>query len=135
MQAVRSKENIEIIYARGRMVMAARAAGVDVYDTPFTDTNDEEGLRLDAEHARALGFTGKAVISPRHVEAVNAAFTPTEREITYAREVLDVIEDGKRRGLGAVSLRGKMIDKPIVDRAERILAVARALGLGGADHE
>ena len=135
LQAVRSKENIEIIYARGRMVMAARAAGVDVYDTPFTDTNDEEGLRLDAEHARALGFTGKAVISPRHVEAVNAAFTPTEREITYAREVLDVIEDGKRRGLGAVSLRGKMIDKPIVDRAERILAVARALGLGGADHE
>ena len=135
LQAVRSKENIEIIYARGRMVMAARAAGVDVYDTPFTDTNDEEGLRLDAEHARALGFTGKAVISPRHVEAVNTAFTPTEREITYAREVLDVIEDGKKRGLGAVSLRGKMIDKPIVDRAERILAVARALGLGGADHE
>lgn len=135
LQAVRSKENIEIIYARGRMVMAARAAGVDVYDTPFTDTNDDEGLRLDAEHARALGFTGKAVISPRHVEAVNAAFTPTEREITYAREVLDVIEEGKRRGLGAVSLRGKMIDKPIVDRAERILAVARALGLGGADHE
>lgn len=81
LQAVRSKENIEIIYARGRMVMAARAAGVDVYDTPFTDTNDEEGLRLDAEHARALGFTGKAVISPRHVEAVNTAFTPTEREI------------------------------------------------------
>ena len=135
LQAVRSKENIEIIYARGRMVMAARAAGVDVYDTPFTDTNDEEGLRLDAEHARALGFTGKAVISPRHVEAVNTAFTPTEREITYAREVLDVIEDGKKRGIGAVSLRGKMIDKPIVDRAERILAVARALGLGGADHE
>ena len=135
LQAVRSKENIEIIYARGRMVMAARAAGVDVYDTPFTDTNDEEGLRLDAEHARALGFTGKAVISPRHVEAVNAAFTPTDSEITYAREVLDVIEDGKKRGLGAVSLRGKMIDKPIVDRAERILAVARALGLGGADHE
>lgn len=135
LQAVRSKENIEIAYARGRMVMAARAAGVDVYDTPFTDTNDEEGLRLDAEHARALGFTGKAVISPRHVEAVNAAFTPTEREITYAREVMEVIEEGKKRGLGAVSLRGKMIDKPIVDRAERILAVARALRLGGADHE
>ena len=135
LQAVRSKENIEIIYARGRMVMAARAAGVDVYDTPFTDTNDEEGLRLDAEHARALGFTGKAVISPRHVEAVNAAFTPTEQEIIYAREVMDVIEEGKRLGKGAVSLRGKMIDKPIVMRAERVLSVARALGLGGADHE
>lgn len=135
LQAVRSKENTEIAYARGRMVMAARAAGVDVYDTPFTDVNDEEGLLLDAAHARSLGFTGKAVISPRHVEAVNAAFTPTDKEIIYAREVMDVIEEGKRLGKGAVSLRGKMIDKPIVDRAERILAVARALGLGGAEHE
>lgn len=135
LQAVRSKENTEIAYARGRMVMAARAAGVDVYDTPFTDVNDEEGLLLDAAHARSLGFTGKAVISPRHVEAVNAAFTPTDKEIIYAREVMDVIEEGKRLGKGAVSLRGKMIDKPILDRAERILAVARALGLGGAEHE
>lgn len=135
LQAVRSKENTEMAYARGRMVMAARAAGVDVYDTPFTDVNDEEGLLLDAAHARSLGFTGKAVISPRHVEAVNAAFTPTDKEIIYAREVMDVIEEGKRLGKGAVSLRGKMIDKPIVDRAERILAVARALGLGGAEHE
>lgn len=135
LQAIRSKENIEIAYARGRMVMAARAAGVEVYDTPFTDVNDEEGLRLDAAQARALGFTGKAVISPRHVEAVNAAFTPTEKEIRYAREVMDVIEEGKRLGRGAVSLRGKMIDKPIVDRALRVLETARALGLGGAEHE
>lgn len=135
LQAIRSKSNTEITYARGRMVMAARAAGVDVYDTPFTDVNDEEGLQLDAEHARALGFTGKAVISPRHVETVNAAFTPSEAEISYAREVMDVIQEGKRLGKGAVSLRGKMIDKPIVDRAERVLNVARALGLGGADHE
>ncbi len=135
LQAVRSKENTEIIYARGRMVMAARAAGVEVYDTPFTDTDDEEGLRLDAEHARALGFTGKAVISPRHVDAVNIAFTPSEQEIIYAREVMDAIEEGKRQGRGAVSLRGKMIDKPIVDRALRVLNTARALGLGGTDHE
>lgn len=135
LQAVRSKENTEIVYARGRMVMAARAAGVEVYDTPFTDTDDEEGLRLDAEHARALGFTGKAVISPRHVDAVNIAFTPSEQEIIYAREVMDAIEEGKRQGRGAVSLRGKMIDKPIVDRALRVLNTARALGLGGTDHE
>ena len=135
LQAVRSKENTEIIYARGRMVMAARAAGVEVYDTPFTDTDDEEGLRLDAEHARALGFTGKAVISPRHVDAVNIAFTPSEQEIIYAREVMDAIEEGKRQGRGAVSLRGKMIDKPIVDRALRVLHTARMLGLGGTDHE
>lgn len=131
LQAVRSRTGMEIAYARGRMVMAARAAGVDVYDTPFTDVNDEEGLRQDAELARALGFTGKAVISPRHVEAVNRAFTPTDKEIRYAKEVMDAIEEGKRLGRGAVSLRGKMIDKPIVDRALRVLETARELGLGG----
>ena len=131
LQAVRSKEGAEILYARGRVVVAARAANVDCYDTPFTDVNDEEGLRQDAEFARSLGFTGKAAISPRHVQAINEAFSPSEEEILYAREVMEVIAEGERLGKGAVSLRGKMIDKPIVDRARRVLEAAEALGLGG----
>ena len=135
LQAVRSKEGAEILYARGRVVVAARAANVDCYDTPFTDVNDEEGLRQDAEFARSLGFTGKAAISPRHVQAINEAFSPSEEEILYAREVMEVIAEGERLGKGAVSLRGKMIDKPIVDRARRVLEAAEALGLGGHEHE
>ncbi len=131
LQAIRSKEGAEIAYARGRIVMAARAAGIDVYDTPFTDVHDDEGLIKDAALARALGFTGKAAISPRHVADINAAFTPTENEISYAKEVLAAIEEGERLGRGAVSLRGKMVDKPIVDRAHRVLATARQLGLEG----
>lgn len=131
LQAIRSKESAEILYARGRVVMAARAAGIDCYDTPFTDVNDEEGLYQDAAFARALGFTGKAVISPRHVAAVNEVFSPSEADILYAREVMQVIAEGERLGRGAVSLRGKMVDKPIVDRARRVLEAARALGLGG----
>ncbi len=134
LQAIRSTKGDEILYARGRVVVAARAAGVDVYDTPFTDVNDDEGLEKDAHFARALGFTGKAAISPRHVAAINAAFSPSEEEITYAREVMAAIEEGERMGRGAVSLRGKMIDKPIVDRAQRVLDAAEALGLGG-NHE
>lgn len=133
LQAIRSLGGEEILYARGRLVVAARAAGVDVYDTPFTDVNDEEGLEKDAAFARALGFTGKASISPRHVAGINAAFTPSEEEVAYAREVMAAIEEGQRLGRGAVSLRGKMIDKPIVDRAQRVLDAAEALGLGGKD--
>lgn len=129
LQAVRSKEGPEIAYARGRIVNAARAAGIEVYDTPFTDVNDEEGMRRDAQLARALGFSGKAAISPRHVDAINEAFTPTAAEILYAREVMAVIEEAQRLGKGAVALRGKMVDKPIVDRARRVLDNARALGL------
>lgn len=127
LRARRSKQGMEIAYSRGRIVTAARAAGIDVYDTPFTDVLDDDGLAAEAKYARQLGFTGKAVISPRHVRPINEAFSPSNEEIEYAREVLAVMEDAARDGRGAVSLRGKMIDKPIVDRARYVLEMARQL--------
>ena len=129
LQCKRTKEGREIEYARTRLVVAARAAGVDVYDTPFTDVNDDEGIVKDAEYAKALGFTGKSSISPRHVEVINRVFSPTMREIEYAYEVLEAIEEAKAQGKGAIALYGKMIDAPIVARAERTIAAAEALGI------
>lgn len=126
----RTKEGREIEYSRQRLVVAARAAGIDVYDTPFTDVNDDEGIIKDAMLARALGFSGKAAISPRHVGAINDAFSPDEAEIEYAYEVIEAIDRAKAEGKGAIALRGKMIDAPIVARAERTIEMARALGLG-----
>ena len=131
--AKRSKEGQEILYARGRMVMAAKACGIPMYDTPFTDVDDEAGLEADALFAKSLGFDGKAAISPRHVAAINQVFSPSLADIAYAREVMAAIREGEAAGLGAVSLRGKMIDKPIVDRARRVLQAAEQLGLGGED--
>ena len=109
--------------------MAARAAGIDVYDTPFTDVNDDEGALADAQFAKSLGFSGKAAISPRHVPLINEAFSPTADEIEYATEVFAAIEQAKLQGRGAISLRGKMIDAPIVERARQTLEAARQLGL------
>ena len=129
----RTKEGREIEYARSRMVNAARAAGVDVYDTPFTDVNDDEGIVVDAQYAKALGFTGKAAISPRHVDAINAVFSPTKADIAYAYEVLEAIEEAKAQGKGAIALRGKMIDAPIVTRAQQTIEAALALGIGRED--
>ncbi|MBR4058874.1 MAG: CoA ester lyase [Lachnospiraceae bacterium] len=130
LQCKRTKEGREIEYARTRLVVAARAAGVDVYDTPFTDVNDDEGVVKDASYAKALGFTGKASISPRHVEVINQVFSPSLKDITYAYEVVEAIAQAKAQGKGAISLHGKMIDAPIVARAERTIAMAEALGLG-----
>ncbi|MEL7647638.1 MAG: aldolase/citrate lyase family protein [Sedimentibacter sp.] len=124
----RTKKGDEIFYSRGRIVMAARAAGIAAYDTPFTDVEDEEGLRLDAEFAKGLGFTGKAVISPRHVMCINEVFSPTAEEIEYAMEVMEIIKTAKEQGKGAISLRGKMIDAPIVERARQTLEAAKSLG-------
>jgi len=126
----RTKEGEEISYARCRMVCAARAAGVEVYDTPFTDVNDDEGIYTDAQKAKSLGFTGKSAISPRHVKAINEVFSPSLKDIEYAYEVMEAIRIGKEQGKGAVSLRGKMIDAPIVARALQTIEAAKELGLG-----
>ena len=131
----RTKEGREIEYARHRLVVAARAAGVDVYDTPFTDVNDDEGIVTDASLAKALGFTGKASISPRHVEVINAVFSPTQKDVDYAYEVMDAIAEAKAQGKGAIALRGKMIDAPIVNRAKQTIAAAEALGIRKEDLE
>ena len=126
----RTKESREIEYARQRMVVAGRAANVDVYDTPFTDVNDDEGIRKDAAAAKAMGFTGKASISPRHVDAINEVFSPSTKDIDYAYEVMDAIKLAKEQGRGAIALHGKMIDAPIVARAQQTIAAAVELGLG-----
>lgn len=131
----RTKAGNEIDYARKRLVVAARAAGVDVYDTPFTDVNDDEGIAVDAEYAKSLGFTGKSAIAPRHVKVINAVFSPSRKEIEYAKLVFEAIENGRKQGKGAVSLFGKMIDKPIVERARQTLEAAKALGLAGDTDE
>lgn len=131
----RTKAGNEIDYARKRLVCAARAAGIDVYDTPFTDVNDDEGIVIDAEYAKSLGFTGKSAIAPRHVRTINEVFSPSLADVEYAKMVFEAIRIGKLQGKGAVSLRGKMIDKPIVERARQTLEAAKQLGIGGVDDE
>ncbi len=123
----RTKEGTEIFYARSRMVMAARAAGVDVYDTPWTDVDDMEGLVRDAQFAKSLGFSGKSSINPRQIPSINAVFSPTEEEIQYAKDVFETIEKAKAEGKGVVALHGKMIDAPIVARAKQVLEAAEAI--------
>lgn len=131
----RTKAGNEINYARTRLVCAARAAGIEVYDTPFTDVNDDEGIIMDAEYAKSLGFSGKSAIAPRHVRAINEVFSPSTKDIEYAQLVFEAIRLGQEQGKGAVSLRGKMIDKPIVERARQTLEMAKQLGLGGFEDE
>lgn len=126
----RTKGGNEIAYARSRMVCAARAAGVDVYDTPFTDVNDDEGMFADAQYAKSLGFTGKSAISPRHVSVINEVFSPSQKDIDYAYEVFEAIRLAKEQGRGAISLHGKMIDAPIVERARQTIAMAEEIANG-----
>ena len=125
----RTPQSDEILYSRTRLVIAARAAQVDCIDTPFTDANDLEGLEQDARRAKSLGFSGKLLINPRHVQTVNRVFSPSREDIDYAREVVAAIREAQANGRGAVALHGKMIDKPVVDRAEQTLQMAERMGV------
>ncbi|MDU2063604.1 MAG: CoA ester lyase [Sporomusaceae bacterium] len=127
--ATRTKAGAEIAYARAALVTAAYAAGVQAIDTPFTDVNDEPGLIADTMLAKQMGFTAKLAINPRQVAAIQAVFTPSQQEIIWAQRVVEALEAGKARGLGAVSLDNKMIDLPIMLRATRLLDIAKSARL------
>jgi citrate lyase subunit beta/citryl-CoA lyase len=129
MKTTRSAEGVELFEARGRIVIAARAAGVMALDTVFTDINDQEGFLREVRLIKQMGFDGKSVINPNQIPLVHAAFAPTGDEVRKARRVIEAAREAEARGSGVVSLDGKMIDKPIVVRAERVLALAAASGV------
>lgn len=114
-------DGTELFFARNMILNAARAAGIDAIDTVYSDVNNEEGFLREVELIRKLGFDGKSVINPRQIPPLHQAFVPSEKDLNRARAIMDAIRDAEARGSGVASLNGKMIDKPVVIRAERLL--------------
>jgi citrate lyase subunit beta/citryl-CoA lyase len=129
MSAQRTKPGWEIFYARNAILMACRAAGISAQDAVFSDINDPEGLQKDLEMTRALGFDGKTCVHPRQIDAVNACFTPSPKEIRNAQRVLEALEEAARNHTGVCVLDGGMVDKPMEIRAKTTLAKAAAAGI------
>ena len=125
----RSKEGDELRLARETIVVAARAAGIDALDTVFSNLNDMETFRREVEYIKTLGFDGKSIINPRQIEVVNEVFTPTEKDIEKAKAIVAAIKEAEKKGSGEIALNGKMIDRPVVIRAERTITLAKAAGL------
>jgi len=127
MGTTQSKEGTETYYARSRIVLGARAFDVQAIDTPWFDLIDQEGLIRETGFAKQLGYRGKLLIHPDHIKTVNTIFTPTEAEIEYAKRVVEAFNEAKAKGLGAISLNGKMIDEASYLQAENILYYARTI--------
>ena len=127
--AVREEEAAELIHARSIIVAAARAAHVQPVDAVWPDLGDEDGLRLDIAKGRRLGFGGKALFHPSQIDAINAAFAPTPAEIDYAERVTDAFDEAFARGEGSIAFEGRLIDRPIAERARATLRLADGLGL------
>ncbi|MGM9815787.1 MAG: citrate (pro-3S)-lyase subunit beta [Lepagella sp.] len=125
----RSKGGDELRLARETIVVAARAAGIDALDTVYSNLNDMETFRREVEYIKTLGFDGKSIINPRQIEVVNDVFTPTEKDIEKAKAIVAAIKEAEKKGSGVISLNGKMIDRPVVIRAERTITLAKAAGI------
>ena len=122
----RSPEGIELLFARCSILQAARAAGIQAFDTVYSNANNEEGFLAEAALIKQLGFDGKSLINPRQIELLHNLFAPTQKDVDQARRIIDAAEEAERNGLGVVSLNGKMIDAPIIDRAKIVLERAKS---------
>jgi len=127
LKTTRSATGVELLTARNLLVYAAKAAGIAALDTVYGDVNNDEGFREEVALIKQLGFDGKSVINPRQIEPVHRIYTPTEQELGYARRVLAAMEEANRNRSGVVNLDGKMIDKPAVERARRVIDLYNAI--------
>jgi citrate lyase subunit beta/citryl-CoA lyase len=132
---VKTAEGMESLWARQRLVNAARAAGVQAIDSVYGDVQDEAGLLRWGRAARSMGFTGMGCVHPRQIRVIHEAFAPGPEELEKAARIVDAFREAEARGLGVVSLGSKMIDAPVVLRARRLVEQARAMGLvnGGGE--
>jgi len=122
-----SKEGTELFYARSQIAVAARAAGIQAIDTPWIDLADKEGLVNDSRLARQLGYKGKLLIHPDQIESVNKVFSPSKEEVEYAKKVVEAFKEAEAKGLGAISLEGKMVDVANYRQAKDLLSLVDAI--------
>lgn len=125
----RTPNGDELLLARETIVVAARAAGIDALDTVYSNLNDMETFRKEVELIKTLGFDGKSIINPRQIDVVNEVFAPTPKAIEKARAIIAAIKEAEEKGSGVISVNGKMVDRPVVIRAQRTMELAMASGI------
>jgi citrate lyase subunit beta/citryl-CoA lyase len=125
----RTPEGTESLYARTRIIVAAKAAGIQPIDSVFSDVDDMDGLLKNVLSSKALGFEGMGCIHPRQISVIKRGYAPNETEIEKSKKICLAYEDAMKNGLGVIALGSKMIDPPVVARAQRIIDQAVLLGL------
>lgn len=125
----RSAEGTELLFARCSILQAARAAGIQAFDTVYSDASNDAGFLHEAAHIKQLGFDGKSLINPRQIDLLHNLYAPTQKEVDHAQLVVEAAEASALEGRGVVSLNGKMVDSPVIERARLVLARAALSGL------
>ena len=128
-----SGTGLELMGARQSLIIAARAAGVQCFDTVYTNLDDMDGFREDVRTIQLMGFDGKSIINPRQISIVHDIFTPSEKDIVFAEKVVHEIDEKKAMGIGVFTVDGKMIDIAFYDGAKRTIELAKASGVYKGD--
>ena len=133
MQTTPQPDGVDLLVARGQMLIAARAAGVQCFDTVFTNLDDQAGFEAEVRQNKAMGFDGKSLINPKQIRYVHQVFAPTQKEIVQAEKIVRAYREQSAAGVGVFTVDGKMIDIAFIPGAERTLRLARACGLYEGD--
>lgn len=133
MQTQFQPDGVDMLAARGQMLLAARAAGVQCFDTVFTNLEDEEGFAAEVRQNKAMGFDGKSLINPKQIRLVHQIFAPGEKEVLQAERIVQAYREQSEAGVGVFTVDGKMIDIAFIPGAERTLRLAKACGMYEGD--
>ncbi len=133
LQTTISGVGVELAGARQHLIIAARAAKVQCFDTVFTNLDDMDGFRKEVEMIKAMGFDGKSIVNPRQIDVVHEIYTPTQKEIIFSEKVVREINEKKAQGIGVFTVDGKMIDIAFYDGAKRVIELAKASGVYKGD--
>ncbi len=125
MHVTPTKKRIELQYPRSKVAMVATALNLVAWDTPYVDVDNLEGLRQDTQMAKSLGFTGKVCIHPNQVDIIKEVFAFTKEQVNEAIAIIEAYQYAEKQGLGVCSYQGKMIDKPVLERAKQIVAATK----------
>jgi len=133
LQTTFQPDGVDLLAARGQMLLAARAAGIQCFDTVFTDLNDQEGFEAEVRQNKAMGFDGKSLINPKQIRTVHEIFAPSEKEVRQAERIVRAYREQSAAGIGVFTVDGKMIDIAFIPGAERTLRLAKACGMYKGD--
>ncbi len=133
LQTSPQRDGIDMLASRGQVILAARAAGIQCFDTVFTDLDDQEGFEAEVRQNKAMGFDGKSLINPKQIRYVHQIFAPTEKEVRQAEKIISAYREQSAAGVGVFTVDGKMIDIAFIPGAERTLKLARACGMYEGD--
>ncbi|MBQ3579265.1 MAG: HpcH/HpaI aldolase/citrate lyase family protein [Firmicutes bacterium] len=133
LQTSPQRDGIDMLASRGQVILAARAAGIQCFDTVFTDLDDQEGFEAEVRQNKAMGFDGKSLINPKQIRYVHQIFAPTEKEVRQAEKIISAYREQSAAGVGVFTVDGKMIDIAFIPGAERTLKLAKACGMYEGD--